>query len=154
MIVVSDTSSVSALLRIGQSDLLHRLYGEVLIPEAVREELLAFFSSLPEFLHCRQIVNAGEVERLCKELDLGEAEAIVLARESHADILLMDELYGRRVAAREGVPIIGLMGVLIEAKNERLVAFVRPLIEKLETEADFRLSAEFKQSTLRRAHEL
>jgi len=154
MIVISDTSSVSALLRIGQSDLLQRLYGEVLIPEAVRDELLAFFPSLPEFLHCRQILNTGEVGRLCEELDLGEAEAIVLARESHADILLMDELTGRRVAAREGVPIIGLMGVLIEAKNDGLVASIRPLIEKLETEADFRLSVEFKQSTLRRAHEL
>jgi predicted nucleic acid-binding protein len=154
MIVVSDTSSVSALLRIGQSELLKRLYGEVLIPAAVRDELPAFFSDLPEFLHCRQIMNAGEVDRLCKELDLGEAEAIVLARESHADVLLMDELHGRWIAVREGVPIIGLMGVLIEAKNEGLVTSVRPLIEKLETEADFRLSAEFKQSTLRRAHEL
>jgi predicted nucleic acid-binding protein len=154
MIVVSDTSSVSALLRIGQGNLLQLLYGEVLIPEAVRAELLAFFPDLPEFLHCRQIVNTGEVDRLCEELDLGEAEAIVLARESHADILLMDELNGRRVAMREGVPIIGLMGVLIKAKNEGLVVSIRPLIEKLETEADFRLSAEFKQSTLRRAHEL
>lgn len=153
MIVVSDTSSVSALLRIGQGNLLQLLFGEVLIPEAVRAELLAFFPDLPEFLHCRQIVNAGEVDRLCEELDLGEAEAIVLARESNADILLMDELNGRRVAVREGVPIIGLMGVLIKAKNEGLVVSIRPLIEKLETEADFRLSAEFKQSTLRRAHE-
>jgi uncharacterized protein len=154
MIVVSDTSSVSALLRIGQSELLQRLYGEVLIPAAVRDELLAFFPDLPEFLHYRQVMNAGEVNRLCKELDLGEAEAIVLACESHADVLLMDELHGRRVAAREGVPIIGLMGVLLKAKNEGLVASIRPLIEKLEMEADFRLSTEFKQSTLRRAHEL
>ena len=154
MIVVSDTSSVSALLRIGQGNLLQLLYGKVLIPEAVRAELLAFFPDLPEFLHCRQIVNAGEVSRLCDELDLGEAEAIVLARESHADVLLMDELHGRRVAAREGVPIIGLMGVLLKAKNEGLVASIRPLIERLETEADFRLSTEFKQFTLRRAHEL
>lgn len=154
MIVVSDTSSVSALLRIDQGDLLERLYGEVLIPEAVRDELLAFFPGLPEFLHCRQIVNADEVRRLCNELDLGEAEAIVLARESHADVLLMDELHGRRIAIREGVPIIGLMGVLLKVKNEGLVASIRPLIERLETEADFRLSAEFKQSTLRRAHEL
>jgi predicted nucleic acid-binding protein len=154
MIVVSDTSSVSALLRIGQGGLLPKLYGEVLIPEAVRAELLVFFPSLPEFLHCRQILNASEVKRLCEELDLGEAEAIVLARESHADILLMDELIGRQIAAREGVPIIGLMGVLMAAKNEGLVASIRPLIEKLEMEANFRLSPEFKQSTLQRAHEL
>jgi len=49
MIVVSDTSSISALLRIGHADLLQRLYGEVLIPEAVRDELLVFFSIVPNF---------------------------------------------------------------------------------------------------------
>ena len=153
MIVVSDTSSVSALLCIAHGDLLRRLYGEVLIPEAVRVELLVFFSDLPEFLHCRQVLNPGEVERLREELDLGEAKAIVLAREAHADILLMDELQGRRVAVREGIPIIGLMGVLLQAKGEGLIVPVRQVIERLEAEADFRLSAELKRFTLKRAGE-
>lgn len=153
MIVVSDTSSVSALLKIDHADLLHRLYGEVLIPEAVRSELLAFFPNLPEFLHCRQVLNLGEVDRLCGELDLGEAEAIVLARESHADILLMDELLGRQIAVREGIPLIGLMGVLLQARREGLIGSVRQVIERLESEADFRLSAELKHFTLKRAGE-
>lgn len=154
MIVVSDTSSGSALLRIGCGDLLQRLYGEVLIPDAVRAELLAFFPNLPEFLHCRQVLNLGEVDRLREELDLGEAQAIVLTRESHADLLLMDELLGRQVAAREGIPLIGLMGVLLQARREGLILSLRPLIERLESKADFRLSAELKQSTLNRAGEL
>jgi len=154
MIVVSDTSSVSALLRIGHADLLQRLYGEVLIPEAVRDELLVFFTTVPEFFHCRRVSDAGEVSRLCCELDLGEAEAIALARETRADVLLVDELDGRRIAKREGIPIIGLMGVLATAKIKGLVVSIRPLIEKLENEADFRFSAELKQDTLRLANEL
>ena len=154
MIVVSDTSSVSALLRIGHGDMLSRLYGEVLIPEAVQVVLLVYFSSLPEFLHCRPALNVSEVNRLRKELDLGEAEAIVLAREVHADVLLIDELRGRLVAAREGIPLIGLMGVLLQAKHQGLVAGIRPLIDKLESEVDFRLSADLKQFTLQRAGEL
>jgi predicted nucleic acid-binding protein len=154
MIVVSDTSSISALLRIGHADLLQRLYGEVLIPEAVRDELLVFFPTVPEFLHCRHVSDAGEVKRLCGELDLGEAEAIALAREMRADVLLIDELGGRRIAKREGIPIIGLMGVLANAKIEGLVVSIRPLIEKLENEADFRFSTELKQDTLRLANEL
>jgi predicted nucleic acid-binding protein len=154
MIVVSDTSSISALLRIGHADLLQRLYGEVLIPEAVRDELLDFFPTVPEFLHCRQVSDAGEVNRLCGELDLGEAEAIALAREMRADVLLIDELDGRGIATHEGIPIIGLMGVLATAKNEGLVVSIRPLIDKLESEADFRFSAELKQDTLRLANEL
>jgi predicted nucleic acid-binding protein len=154
MIVVSDTSSVSALLRIGHADLLQRLYGEVLIPEAVRDELLVYFTTVPEFLHCRPVSDTGEVNRLCGELDLGEAEAIALAREMRADVLLIDELNGRRIAKREGIPIIGLMGVLATAKNKGLVVSIRPLIDKLENEADFRFSAELKQDTLRLANEL
>ena len=154
MIVVSDTSSISALLRIGHADLLQRLYGEVLIPEAVRDELLVFFPIVPKFLHCRQVSDVGEVKRLCGELDLGEAEAIALAREMRADVLLIDELNGRRIAKREGIPIIGLMGVLANAKNVGLVVSIRPLIDKLENEADFRFSAELKQDTLRLANEL
>ena len=154
MIVVSDTSSVSALLRVGQGELLERLYGEVLIPSAVRDELLLFFPHLPEFLHSRVVANVGLVGRLRIELDLGEAEAIVLAQETHADILLIDELKGRRVAEREGVPIIGLMGVLLQAKREGIITAVRPLIDRLQTEADFHLSAGFKDSTLKRAGEL
>jgi predicted nucleic acid-binding protein len=154
MIVVSDTSSVSALLRIGQSELLQRLYGEILIPPAVRDELLCFFSELPGFLHCRVVKNFTTVDRLRSELDLGEAEAIVLAKETHAEILLIDELKGRRVAEREGVPIIGLMGVLLQAKRDGVIAAVLPLIESLQNNADFRLSAEFKNSTLKRAGEL
>ena len=154
MIVVSDTSSISALLRIGHADLLQRLYGEVLIPEAVRDELLVFFPKVPEFLHCRHVSDPGKVKRLCGELDLGEAEAIALAHEMRADVLLIDELDGRRIAKREGIPIIGLMGVLAYAKIEGLVVSIRPLIDKLENEADFRFSAELKQDTLRLANEL
>jgi hypothetical protein len=107
MIVVSDTSSVSALLRIGHCDLLERLYGRVIIPEAVESELRRRFDSLPDFLHCQQVSDNNEILRFTQELDLGEAEAIVLARETHADILLMDELKGRAVALREGIPLIG-----------------------------------------------
>ena len=154
MIVVSDTSSVSALLRIGQGELLARLYGEVLIPGAVRDELLVFFPQLPEFLHCRAVADTNAVDRLRRELDLGESEAIVLAQETHEAILLIDELKGRRVAEREGVPIIGLMGVLLQAKREGIILMIRPLLEQLQTEADFRLSAAFKDSTLKRAGEL
>jgi hypothetical protein len=66
------------------------------------------------------VSDAGEVKRLCDELDLGEAEAIALAHETRADVVLIDELNGRRIAKREGIPIIGLMGVLANAKMSGL----------------------------------
>ena len=154
MIVVSDTSSISALLRIGKCDLLKRLYGEVLIPEAVKAELLRAFPVVPQFLQCHKILDHAEVRRLQSELDLGESEAIVLAREHNADLLLIDEPRGRRVALREGLPIIGLLGVLVFAKRERLVNSVRELTDRLGVEAGFRISAQLKEAVLKQAGEL
>ena len=113
-----DTSALSALLKLGHCELLWRLYGDVLIPEAVRTELGRTFASLPTFVRCERVTNGAEVLRLSRELDPGEAEAIVLAREIHADALLMDEAKDRRIAMREGLPLIGLVGVVLFAKRE------------------------------------
>jgi len=154
MIVVSDTSAITALLQVGRAALLKELYGEILIPEAVREELAQTHTSLPPFLRCERALNANEVRRLGAEFDQGEAEAIVLAKERHADLLLMDELQGRRVALREGVPFIGLLGVLVQAKQNGCISSVRQLIEELETVADFRLSDEIKLVAIRKAGEV
>jgi hypothetical protein len=100
------------------------------------------------------VLSRTEVERLGAELDLGEAEAIALAKERHADLLLMDELKGRRVALREGVPFIGLLGVLVVAKRTGRIASVRQLAAELEAVADFRLSDEVKAVAFRQAGEL
>ena len=89
MIVVSDTTSITSLLQIGQCELLFRLYGEVLIPQAVHRELLPAHPVLPDFLHVEAARNRAEVQRLQSELDLGEAEAIVLAKQMTADLLLI-----------------------------------------------------------------
>ena len=153
MIVVSDTTSITSLLQIGQCELLFRLYGEVLIPQAVHRELLPAHPVLPDFLHVEAARNRAEVQRLQSELDLGEAEAIVLAREKTADLLLMDEADGRRVALREGVSIIGLLGVLVRAKRSGLIGSVRELTARLEDVADFRVAAEVKEVIFRSAGE-
>ena len=98
MIVVSDTSPISALLRIKQLDLLEKLYEKVIIPEAVERELLRGHCTLPSFVEIRAIKDTAAFKRLCSRLDPGEAEAIVLARELHADFILIDESLGRSVA--------------------------------------------------------
>lgn len=97
MIVVSDTSPVTTLIQIGKVDLLQKLYGEVLLPEAVRDELSLTHKSLPDFFRCVPVLNHGAVKKLLEELNAGEAEAIVLAKEKHADVLLIDEIEGREV---------------------------------------------------------
>jgi len=154
MIVVSDTSAITALLQVQQEALLKELYGEVIIPETVERELLQTHPRLPPFLRSVKVLNLAEVQRLGAELDLGEAEAIALAKERRADLLLMDELEGRRVALREGVPFIGLLGVLVQAKQTGHIASVRKLIADLEAVANFRLSDEVKAVAFRKAGEI
>ena len=153
MIVVSDTSAITSLLQVDNIVLLQRLYGEVLIPEAVRDELQRTHPSLPSFIRCQPVANTSDVRRLLAEIDIGEAEAIVLSRECRADVLLIDDLEGRRVARREGVPFIGLLGVLVQAKQLGHIVSVRKFTEDLERLADFHLSPEVKAIAFRKAGE-
>ena len=106
MIVVSDTSPVLNLARIGRLQLLFLLYHQVLIPSAVYDELTASKSDLPPaidlaaqpWLMVAAANDQKRVQELRKDLDRGEAEAIVLAIERRADLLLVDERRGRRTA--------------------------------------------------------
>ncbi|MBL9136507.1 MAG: DUF3368 domain-containing protein [Verrucomicrobiales bacterium] len=154
MIVVSDTSCISNLLSIGLEDLLPRLFGEVLIPPAVRSELLRFHVRVPDFVRCVAPAGTGEMARLSEELDLGEAEAICLALELKADRLLIDEALGRAAALREGIRIIGLVGVLVTAKRAGHLGCVCPVLRQLEVDAGFYLSAALKEDVLRAVDEV
>lgn len=154
MIVVSDTSAITALLQIGQAELLARVYGDVFVPEAVRDELTRAHAKLPEFIRVVPIVSTADLVRLLTELDEGEAEAIILAKELKADDLLMDEMDGRRIAIREGVHVIGLLGVILEAKGRGFIPAVRPLIEALESRARFYVAESVKKIILTEAGEL
>jgi uncharacterized protein len=98
MLVVSDTSPISALMQIGRAELLSDLFGAVCVPPAVNAELLRFHSSLPSYVEVRAVADRAHVASLVPRLDLGEAEAIVLAIETQADHLLIDERRGRVIA--------------------------------------------------------
>ncbi|MFZ0311921.1 MAG: DUF3368 domain-containing protein [Candidatus Korobacteraceae bacterium] len=143
MIVVSDTSSILNLARIGRLELLPELYRQVLIPSAVSAELAAF--DMNPVFDCAytswlQVANPGDqnlVRRLRDELDFGEAEAIALAVERRATLLLMDEKHGREVAERLGISVTGLIGVLADAKAARLIESVKPVLDELITKARF-----------------
>jgi hypothetical protein len=95
MIVISDTSVITSLIQVGHISLLQELHGKVLIPEAVQAELLRTHATIPAFVDVRPARDRQKVLRLAAELDLGEAEAIVLAKKTRADLLLIDEKLGR-----------------------------------------------------------
>jgi uncharacterized protein len=148
MIVVSDTSPITALLQIGLVDLLPKLYQEVVIPEAVDRELRRAHPTIPEFIRVAKVRNQEQVAILGAGLDRGEAEAIVLMKEGAGDLLLIDERRGRRVAQREGVAHIGLLGVLVECKRSVFIRSLREVIDSLEQVAGFRLAPSLKARAL------
>src|SRR5271157_5402025 len=95
MIVVSDASPISTLLKADQATLLKRLFDFVVIPEAVSEELLAFHAQLPGFVRVQSISARDHRLPGTENLGKGEAEAIQLAKEIGADILLTDDRKAR-----------------------------------------------------------
>lgn len=154
MIVVSDTSCVTNLLAIGRASLLRELFGEVIIPSAVARDLRAAHTALPDFIREQSAKNASRAQALADNpLDEGEAEAIVLAEELHADYLLMDEAAGRAMAIRCGLRVIGLLGLLLRAKDRGMIPAVAPLLNTLERAAGFWMTADLKRRVLDQAGE-
>jgi predicted nucleic acid-binding protein len=153
VIVVSDTTAVTSLLKIGRAALLKELFAEVCIPNAVRDELLSFHRAIPEFLNIRVAQNQSAVELLLAELDRGEAEAIVLAQEISADALLIDEKLGRKIAESRGLQCLGLAGALLLAKQNGIIPSLGSILDELESHANFFLDETVKSSLIRRAQE-
>ena len=154
MIVVSDTTAITSLLKIGQANLLQELFTEVFAPIAVRNELLKFHPNLPAFLKLRAIADRDAVGLLVVDIDLGEAEAIILAEELRADALLIDEKQGRSIAERRGLRCLGLAGALLMAKENGLITNLHSVLQALERDANFYLDEGIKKLLLKRANEI
>jgi predicted nucleic acid-binding protein len=149
VIVVSDTSAITSLLQIGRIGLLASLYDEVVIPGAVERELRRTHKRLPDFIRTVPVVDPTLSGRFVGELDAGESEAIALMLEGRGDLLLMDERKGRRVAKRAGIQVIGLLGVLLDARQAGLLKSISEVVTELEQIAGFRISKELKERLVR-----
>ena len=141
MIVVSNTTPLIGLASIQRFDLLQKIFGEVHIPQAGYDEVVAGrdkkeIKGIIEFTSATwlKIVPVSDriaVEVLLDELDLGESETIVLGREINADWVIMDEKKGRRKLDQLGVHKIGTVGVLLKATEMKLIPNIRSELELL-----------------------
>ncbi|MEA1049407.1 DUF3368 domain-containing protein [Lamprobacter modestohalophilus] len=158
---VSDTTAITNLAAIGRLDLMHSLLGQVFIPHEVYLELTRYGDRIPgarevktnEWILTRDVTRRDLVDSLTPPLDLGEAEAIALAMEINAQVLIIDEYAGRQTAKALGLNIVGLVGLLIEAKRRSLIPSVAPLLDRLQQEAGFRLGAIFRERVLQEVEE-
>ena len=131
MIVVSDTTPLISLLKINSLNILEKLFGKVLIPQAVFDELTvderfkleAEQIMSNKFVSVKPVSNVASVSILKRAtgLDQGESEAIVLTDELKADLLLIDEAKGRTVSNQMGLKIMGTIGILMVAYEEQVL---------------------------------
>jgi predicted nucleic acid-binding protein len=159
-VVISDTSPVRALAHLGHLTWLETLFGQISLPPAVAVELREPPPGLSAvdvhtypFLNLQAPASQMRVSELLSVLDLGEAEAIALAEELHAEIVLIDERAGREIARDCGFTVLGTLGILMRAKEQGLCLEIRPLLDRLQHEAKFFVSASLRASILKQAGE-
>jgi uncharacterized protein len=159
LIVVSDSSSLIALAAVGHLEVLRGLYGEVIIPSAVWTEVTtpnrpgAADIQGAVWIRVASVTNRSLIDGLPRPVGVGEAEAIALAQELGADILLIDERRARKTALELGLPVTGLLGVLLEAKKAGLISALKPILDRMEAVVAFRLKRALYDATLRAAGE-
>jgi predicted nucleic acid-binding protein len=160
MIVVANTTPLIGLASIQRFDLLRQLFGEIYIAQAVYDEAVAGREaggakrevSTATWIKTVSVKDRLAVELLLDEMDLGEAETIVLACEIGADWVLMDEKKGRRKLTQLGLKKIGTVGILLKAKQVGLLSAIRPELERLRQQS-FSISQAVIDAVLRQANE-
>lgn len=159
MRVVSNTSPLLYLHQIGRLDVVPRLYRRIVVPQAVADELDRGRAEGHDAPDCRahdwmalETIPIPAMLRLITALGAGEAEALALALATPTDLLILDDAAARRLAAAEGLPFVGTLGVLLQAKRQRLVDRVMPLVAELTTRG-FRITEELAREVARLAGE-
>lgn len=161
MIVVSDTTPLIGLASIGRLNLLQELFDEVFIPQAVYDETVTYGKidgsakkevENAKWIRVVKVKDRLAVNVLLDEMDLGEVETIILAVELEAEWVLMDERKGRRKLSQLNIPKVGTLGILLRAKELKLIKNLQEEIIKLQ-KIGFSMSQSLIDAILKEAGE-
>jgi predicted nucleic acid-binding protein len=161
VIVVADTSVLINLCRIGQGGLLQSLFHDVVIPPQVAAEFARLVVAAPRFgglnlpagIRQQSPAVLSSIVRAAAGLDAGEAAALSLAVEIHADAVLIDERRGYEVAQQLGLNVIGVLGILLRAKTQKLLPQIKPCVDALQKDAGFWISESLREEIFKLAGE-
>ena len=137
MIVVSNTTPILGLYKIGQLDLFESLFSQVIIPTAVHNEITVLgkdghdLLDMVSYIKVKSVQNTLAASMLRSQLDYGEAEVVVLADELGAGVLVIDEKKARKVAQANSMNVIGTIGVLQFAKQKGLISDIKTQLDAL-----------------------
>jgi predicted nucleic acid-binding protein len=153
--VIVNSTPIIALADIGRLELLRSLYGEIIIPGAVRDEVTVKDSRRLEghdWIRVMEITNTAAREMFTSALHDGEVEVMLLAKETGADLVIIDDGLARRHAKYLGLKVTGTIGVLLRAKSTGIIKEVAPVLDSL-IQNDFYISDEVYKEALRFAGE-
>lgn len=136
MIIVSNSSPIISLSSVGRIDLLEKLFSEIHIPSHVYTEIKAKnkygFNEVDSiFIKVTEIKNKNSSLILETEIDKGEAEAIELSLELKADLLILDDRLGLKIAKNLGIESIGTLGILLLAKENGFIQNSKDLLDEM-----------------------
>jgi predicted nucleic acid-binding protein len=148
-IIIADASCLIVLDKIGELDLLHKLFGIITITNEVIAE---YGKQLPSWLDIKQPLDRKYQFLIETFLDIGEASAIALALEYNNSLLILDDLKARKFAERLNINITGTLGIIADAKLAGIIPSVRPLLEKIK-QTNFRITEAIELALLKKAGE-
>jgi len=147
--IISDTSCFIILTNIGELELLHKLYVEILTTVDIATE---YGETLPQWVNIVIVKDKYRQQLLEMQIDKGESSAIALALETPDSTIILDDYKARKIASQLGLIFTGTIGVIIKAKLNGIIPSIRPLLEKIK-QTDFRLSTEIELQALKEANE-
>jgi predicted nucleic acid-binding protein len=132
-LVIADSGPIFSLSLIDKLDILHGLFDDIKIPQAVWNEITydktkPDYQKLYNFFKDKTCQISG-LNELTFMMDSGESESLILYKELHADFLLIDDKKARNIAENFGINCIGIIGVLSIAKDKGLIEKLKPLFE-------------------------
>lgn len=136
--VIPNTTPILSLLKIDKLVILKEIYGNIIIPYAVYEEIekgikKPYYQDLTQldWIKIKKISKPKELSFFI-DLDKGEAEVLILSQELAADLVIIDEVLGRRYAKQMDMRLTGTLGILLKAKKQGLITSVKDLLSELE----------------------
>lgn len=149
-IIISDTSCLILLEKIGQLQILKNLFGEVIVTSIIADE---FGMPLPEWILIRNPINETFLNILKVSVDIGEASAIAYAIEQGGSLLILDDRKARKLANELNIKYTGTIAILLDAKQAGHIEFIKPMLQKIK-QTNFRISPELEKLVLEKAGEL
>lgn len=154
--VIVNTTPIIALAEIDRLDLLHKLYGEITIPNAVFEEILSepakSMVTACGWIHVERVQDDSSKVMYKARLHAGEVEVMILALEKQADLVIIDDNAAKKTAKYLGLKVTGTLGVLLKAKKDGIIGTVGPIMSELISNGLF-IGDEVKKYVLKQAGE-